>query len=401
MPDVYAIDGVARRYAWGSSTAIPTLLGAAPDGNPVAELWFGAHPDSPSPVAATTLDALIATDPERLLGADVHARFGDTLPFLIKILAAERPLSIQVHPDRMQAAAGFAREDAAGLARDAPERTYRDPNHKPELLVALTDFDALCGFRPVERTIALLDHLAVAELAGTRDLLCGPDGLRAAFTHLLTLADPAALVAAVSERVAKADREPDEFAGAVRAARIAAEHFPGDPGVLVTLLLNDVRLRPGEAIYIGAGNVHAYLRGTGVEVMAASDNVVRAGLTPKHVDVAELLAITDFTPVGDPRWPAEDSGAGTAEFRPPAEDFALLCIDVEAFRKPGRAAGSCAVGVRAPAVVVCASGAIGVQVGSDALELSPGRAAFVPAREAAFTLAGSGQAFVATVGSPH
>ncbi|HKC29826.1 MAG TPA: mannose-6-phosphate isomerase, class I, partial [Jatrophihabitans sp.] len=287
-PDVFALDGVLRRYNWGSPTAIPRLLGMEPDGRPVAELWFGAHPDDPAfaPAHGSTLDQLIAAEPQRLLGAEVVERFGPRLPYLLKVLAADKALSIQVHPNREQAREGFAREDAAGIPRDAPERNYRDDNHKPELLCALTPFDALCGFRPVAETQQLLASLDVAELAFVADALRGPDPLRAAFTALLTHPDPAPIVAAVRARVA------DATDGPAYAARLAAQDAPDDVGVALTLLLNYVRLEPGEAIFLGAGNVHAYLRGTGVEIMANSDNVLRCGLTSKHVDVPELLKIT-------------------------------------------------------------------------------------------------------------
>jgi mannose-6-phosphate isomerase len=393
--DVRLLEGVPRAYAWGSTTAIQQLLGRTPDGSPLAELWYGAHPDGPSPADGTTLDAVVQADPGGTLGADTVARFGPQLPFLVKILAADRPLSIQVHPTRAQAEAGFDREDAAGVPRDAPQRNYRDRNHKPELLCALTEFDALCGFRPVTRTVALLDHLAVPGLQRVRDLLVGADGLRAAFTCLLTLPDAAPLVAEVAERAGAP--APAEFAGALRAVRLAAAEFPGDAGVLVTLLLNDVRLRPGDAIFLGAGNVHAYLRGVGVEIMAASDNVVRAGLTPKHVDVSELLAITDFRELAEPRWPDRGDESGVV-YRPPVPDFVLSSVDLDAYRNAHGDRASYAVGSDGrPYLVLCTSGAPVLQTGSGGLPLAPGRAAFVPAARHGVTLVGTGTCFLATV----
>ncbi|MCW2597608.1 MAG: mannose-6-phosphate isomerase, class, partial [Jatrophihabitans sp.] len=181
---VLALDGTIRRYEWGSPTVIPELLGAEPDGAPVAELWFGAHPDDPSHVPADgrNLEAVIADDPVGILGADVVDRFGPQLPFLLKVLAAQKSLSIQVHPTLEQARAGFTAETAAGIPRDAPERNYRDANHKPELICALTPFEALSGFRPIEQTLAALAELDVPELGFLADLLRGPDPLRAAFT---------------------------------------------------------------------------------------------------------------------------------------------------------------------------------------------------------------------------
>ena len=245
MGPLLALDGVVRDYAWGSTTAIQALLGLEPDGRPAAELWLGAHPDDPARVAEhdTTLDRIITADPTGTLGPAVVERFEGRLPFLLKVLAADKALSLQVHPTIEQARLGYAAEEANGVPLDAPERNYRDTNHKPELLCALTPFDALCGFRPVADTLRLLDVLDVPALAMVRDLLAaGADGspgsggvaagggLRAAFTHLLTLPDPAPLVAAV---VAAADGLDGEWAGVARAVALTAGDFPGDVGVVL------------------------------------------------------------------------------------------------------------------------------------------------------------------------
>jgi mannose-6-phosphate isomerase len=364
---VFAIDGIVRRYEWGSRSAIQRMLEVEPDGRPAAELWFGAHPDDPSPACGSTLEDRIAADPADLLGAATVARFGPHLPFLLKVLAAERALSIQVHPTREQARAGFAAEQDAGGA----ERNYTDPNHKPELLCALTRFEALCGFRPVAETLALLDELAIPELGFVGAKLRGPDGLREAFTALLTHPEPAAIAGAVAARA----REE----GPLRSAWLAVQDFPGDIGVALTVLLNDVRLEPGQAIYLAAGNVHAYLRGTGVEIMANSDNVLRCGLTAKRIDVAELLKITDFGELSEPRWPAHDG-----VFRVPVPDFALreLRLDGAAALEPGR-----------PSIVLCVDG----RAEMDDVVIGPGHAAFVPASAGA-VLRGSATVFVATTG---
>jgi mannose-6-phosphate isomerase len=372
---IVPVEGVLRRYEWGSRTAIPELLGEEPDGRPAAELWFGAHPGDPSPVPGTggTLADLVAADPATALGPAVAERFDRQLPFLLKVLAAEKALSIQVHPDLMQARAGFAAEEAAGVDRSAPTRNYRDANHKPELICALTPFTALCGFRPVAETRALLAGLALPELAFVAQALDAPDPLRTAFTAVLTHPDPAPAVAALTTRAAAAADGP------LAATRLAAADFPGDVGVLLTLLLNDVRLEPGEAIYLGAGNVHAYLRGTGVEIMANSDNVLRCGLTPKHIDVPELLRITDFAELADPRWPAVGGS-----FAVPVPDFRLTRLTVEeptGLHDPG------------PMIALCTDGR--VEIGG--LPVRPGHAAFVPAGTAA-TVAGKGTLFVAGVG---
>ncbi len=401
MPPVFALAGVVRHYAWGSRTALPELLGVAPDGEPAAELWFGAHSDDPSPAPehGSTLDALIAAEPQRLLGAATVDRFGPRLPFLLKVLAVETALSMQVHPTIEQARAGFAAEDAAGIPRDAPERNYRDANHKPELICALTPFEALCGFRPVEDTRRLLDAWAVPELTPVRDLLAGPDGLRSAFTYLITLTDPKPVAEAVAARAATVP-DDDEWAGPARAVLVAAGDFPGDVGAALAVLLNYVRLEPGQAIFLAAGNVHCYLRGMGVEIMANSDNVLRCGLTPKHVDVDELLKITDFSPLAEPRWTADDDGSALT-FHVPVPDFALSRVDLTA------AAGPYELDRAVPQIVLGTAGAGLVAAAADAVELTPGHAAFVAAAadgaadgaaEGA-TVHGAGRVFVATVGA--
>jgi mannose-6-phosphate isomerase len=381
MPDLYPLEGVWRGYAWGSRTAVQSMLGIEVDGSPIAELWFGAHPDDPSPTRGSTLDAVIAADPVALLGADVVERFGPQLPFLLKLLAADRPLSIQVHPTHAQAEAGFLREDAACIARDGANRNYRDRNHKPELLCALTEFEALCGFRPVADTMRLLEQLDVPALAQLRAVLPTDDGLRAAFTHLITLSNPTPVIDAVLER---AGQVAGDFAGVLGAMRLANDEFPGDPGVLVILLLNHVRLAAGEAIYLGAGNVHAYLRGVGVEIMANSDNVLRCGLTPKHVDVDEVVAITDFAELAEPRWPRGSTG-----FDVPVPDFKLEVFDARDDLGPVLRPGS-------PRIVLCTSGEVSITA-TDTCPLAPASAVFIPA-DAAATLSGHGTVFVAAVG---
>jgi mannose-6-phosphate isomerase len=376
MTDVLPVDGVIRPYDWGSTSFIQSMLGVEPDGRPAAELWFGDHPGDPSPVGDTTLDRIVAANPSALLGERSLDQFGPHLPFLVKVLAADRALSLQVHPDLDQARAGFAAEEAAGVARDARERNYSDANHKPELLCALTQFDAVCGFRPVAETTALLDELAIGELDFVADALRGPGGLRAAFTAILTHPDPEALSDAVAARTATHD--------ALLPAAIAAHDFPGDIGVVLTLLLNHVRLQPGEAVYLGAGNVHAYLRGSGVEIMANSDNVLRCGLTPKHIDVPELLRITDFVELPDPVW-ASTGSAADRHFSVPVSDFALTRLVVDDRRE---------VAADGPQLVLCTAGAVRVAE----VDVLPGHGALVPAALSGATVTGNGTAFVATTG---
>jgi mannose-6-phosphate isomerase len=374
VSDVVAIGGVPRHYEWGSRTAIPTLLDEKPDGRPVAELWFGAHRGAPSPVpGGATLEQLVAADPVRMLGPAVNDRFGSSLPFLLKILAAERALSIQVHPNLEQAQSGFAAEEAAGIAGGAASRSYRDRNHKPELLCALTQMDALCGFRSPAAALELLSGLALPELTFVEDALREADPLRRAFTAVLTHPDPSAAIEAVATAVTGVTSGP------LFATRLASEDHGADVGVLLTLLLNYVRLKPGESIYLGAGTVHAYLRGTAVEIMANSDNVLRCGLTSKHVNVAELLRVTDFAELPDPRWPS-DGGC----FDVPVPDFRLTRLVV---------AGRRTVKDPGPQIVLC----IGGRVQVDGHEIGPGRAVFIAAGTPA-AIAGDGVVFVAGAG---
>jgi mannose-6-phosphate isomerase len=401
LPRILPLDNAIRPYAWGSVTAIPELLGIEPSGEPAAELWIGAHPDQPSHWLggqdSPALDALITAQPDRLLGAATVAAFGPRLPFLLKVLAADKALSIQVHPTLKQAKAGFADEERRGVAQSSPERNYSDANHKPELACALTDFDALCGFRPLDQTIQLFDALDVEELLVYHDLLAGEDGLRATFTTILTLQDPARsrLVDAVVGGCRALVTRGGRWAVAAEASLIAAEDFPGDIGVVLALLLNHVRLAPGEAIFLGAGNVHAYLRGTCVEVLANSDNVLRCGLTSKHIDVPELLRVADFSTLERPRWDAEQRGPGLRTFEVPVADFQLAMIDLHD--------GATIVDGTGPSIVLCTEGAVELNnPGGPTIRLDRGRAAFVAPGEPV-PLSGAGQVFIASTNldTPH
>src|SRR3954468_1930206 len=348
-----------RHYPWGSRTVIPELRGEAnPADRPYAELWMGAHPDAPSVLSTgTPLDKAIEGQPAELLGAAVQERFGTRLPFLMKVLAAEQPLSLQAHPTNEQAQAGFAAEEAAGVPHDDPTRTFKDPFHKPELLLALTPFEALCGFRPVEESLHCLAKLQVPELKPTIAALAR-GGLRAVIPQLLALSGRrrTQLVSAVAEAAARfvAAHDP-EFINTYRWAASLAETYPGDPGVVISLMCNHLKLAPGEAVYLPAGNLHAYLSGAGIEVMASSDNVLRGGLTAKHVDLAALIEVLDFT---DGRVPVLHPvlGPGGLRYPVPVEDFDLTrCqLDVD----PGVLTTS------GPQVLLCAEG-VGVLVGPD------------------------------------
>ncbi|CAL9438221.1 Mannose-6-phosphate isomerase [Streptomyces sp. enrichment culture] len=378
------LDNTIRPYAWGSPTAIPELLGVEPSGEPQAEMWMGAHPGAPSRTARGTLPEVIGAAPERELGARTVERFGPRLPFLLKLLAAGAPLSLQVHPDLEQAREGYEDEERRGVPLDAPHRNYRDANHKPELICALTDFDGLCGFRPPAETAGLFDGLGVASLKPYADLLrAHPEdaALREVLTAILT-ADPEEMSRTVAEAAAACER----LGGAYAPYAGIARHYPGDPGVLAALLLNHVRLQPGEALYLGAGVPHAYLGGLGVEIMANSDNVLRCGLTPKHVDVPELLRVVRFE-AGDPGvLRPEASGDGEEVYETPIDEFRLSRYVLP----EGTAARD--LTLPAPQILLCTAGT--VRAGEH--RLTPGRSVFVPAGEKA-EVSGDGTVFRATV----
>jgi mannose-6-phosphate isomerase len=396
---VYELENVLRPYAWGSTTAIAGLLGRPASGGPEAELWIGAHPDSPS-LAVTAaaadgdggrlaLDELIASDPEHHLGGDSVARFGPRLPFLLKVLAAERPLSLQVHPTLEQARAGFAREEAAGVDRAATERNYKDDNHKPEMIFALTPFEALCGFRPAAESRTVFLHLVQClEVAGLdvpallprllEDLARSdePAALRAAFERLIAGGeDVAAATAAVVAALVSGAPMASHGAELTTVVNLNQD-YPGDPGVLISLLLNRISLAPGEAVYLPAGNVHAYLHGLGIEVMASSDNVLRGGLTPKFVDVPELLKTIAFEAVGVPALSAETTMLGQEIYRPPFQEFALQRVELRPGAEPVPLAQAGA------AVIIVVSGAILLDSPKGDLQLERGASAFLPAAEA-------------------
>jgi mannose-6-phosphate isomerase len=365
-----------RHYPWGSHTVIPELLGGpVPAEQPHAELWMGAHPDLPSLLDdGRPLDKAIVEDPERLLGAPVLQRFGTRLPFLMKVLAADAPLSLQAHPTTEQAAAGYAAEEAAGIARDDPARTFKDPWHKPELLVALTTFEALCGFRPVEESLHCLAKLQLPELKPTIAALAR-GGLRAAIPQLIALSGRRRthLVETVARRAAQFVAAADpEFINTYRWAARLAETYPGDPGVVISLMCNHLKLAPGQAVFLSAGNLHAYLRGAGVEVMASSDNVLRGGLTRKHVDLAALIEVLDFT---DGKVPVTNPvlGPGGLRYPVPVEDFDLTRAQLD------HHAGSLATA--GPQVLLCTEGEALLNSGDGELVLRRGESAFVPAGE--------------------
>ena len=388
---VYPLTGAIRPYAWGSRTILAELQGRpAPSEGPEAELWLGAHPGDPSTVTGpdgpVSLATLIAGDPKGRLGAGVVDEFGTRLPYLMKVLAAEAPLSLQAHPDAEYARRAFAAQEADPAA----PRNYTDAYHKPEMLVAVTPFEALCGFRAPEVSAAVLDAAGLPRLDPVVTALRGgPAGLRDAVEMLLTW--PAGDRAALVEEF-RAAPAPAAYAEDFALARTLAGHYPGDPGVLVALLLNHVRLAPGEAIWMPAGNLHAYLRGAGVEIMAASDNVLRGGFTPKRVDVGELLRVLRFEVLRDPILPVTEPAPGVLTWRVPAREFVLYRIRLDGTRPPA------VVPAAGPRLILGVEGDVFVaQDHGTPTEVSAGTAAFVTADAGPITVAGVGEVFVAGV----
>ncbi len=378
------LENTIRPYAWGSTTAIPRLRGVEPTGEPQAEMWLGAHPGAPSRTPRGPLTEVIEKAPERELGPRTVAKFGPRLPFLLKILAADAPLSLQVHPDLEQARQGYEDEERRGIPADAPHRNYKDANHKPELICALTEFDGLCGFRRPEEAAALLAALGVDSLKPYVDLLrAHPEeaALREVLTAVLS-ADPEEMARTVAEAADACER----LGGAHAPYAGIAHHYPGDPGVIAAMLLNHVRLQPGEALFLGAGVPHAYLDGLGVEIMANSDNVLRCGLTPKHVDVPELLRIVRFE--------ASDPGVLRPEATPDGEEVYETPIDEFRLSRHVLAEGADARDLTrgTPQILLCTAGS--VRAGEH--ELAPGDSVFVPAGERA-EVSGTGTLFRATV----
>ncbi len=350
-----------QHYAWGSTTALPEMLGVEPDGTPWAELWVGDHPRLPSTVEST--------------GEPLDAG----LPYLLKILAADAPLSIQTHPSLDRARSGFEKENAEGIPIDAPNRTYRDPNHKPELICALTPFDALVGFRDVDAIVAEMDP--VAELGPIVERLRqgNATALRSATQWILGLSpgEAAPLVSAAAE--------------ANELAALLDRHHPGDPGVLVGMLLHRILLQPGEALFLGAGSLHAYLSGVGVELMANSDNVIRGGLTPKHVDVAELVDVVSFEPF-EPT--IQRAVYPVHEYDTDGADFGLIRIETSGQQGSGPFCFSSS----GPEILLVTSGDVEVSDGgAEAISLASGGAGFIPGGSDV-ELTGEGVTWRATVG---
>jgi mannose-6-phosphate isomerase len=426
------IANTPRDYAWGSTTAIPELLGTPETDEPQAELWLGAHPGSPSRIldpaqtgGAGDLAAWISEDPATAVGEK------GSLPYLLKILAAAHPLSLQAHPTLERARQGFERENEAGVPIDSPKRNYKDPLHKPEIVVALSPtYEALCGFRPLAEVREIVDLLVmidgsqvaprwelygpIVHLLEDSGTVGEPDGevLRSVVAWLLEGGtEVEALVGHLVRTTEKALHPAhahltDPYTKSLETVVQLNEEYPGDPGIVISLLLNRVTLSAGEALYLPAGNIHAYLRGLGVELMSASDNVLRGGLTPKHVDVPELLEVLEFDPMPVPYLRPGRPVDGLQLFKPDVPDFELARIDVGDAEVLPFATGIPSVAStvpfapQGPAIAICIAGSVSIAGSTGSFTVKRGESVFVTPDEGELTVTGDGTVFVAAPGAP-
>jgi mannose-6-phosphate isomerase len=388
-PTVVALDNPIQPYAWGSREAIAEFLGRENhSGGPEAELWIGAHPKAPSWLSGVaperTLGALIQSAPEAMLGPGASRRFSGELPFLLKVIAAAEPLSIQCHPNREQAQAGFERENRAGVPLTAFERNYRDKNHKPELVVALTPFLALKGFRPFAEILRELRPLGLSEVdepLSAFESAPSAETLKRLFAALLSL-DERSRARAVGRAIESAARP-----GGSAAARLAVrlhEKYPADVGALSPFFLNLIELRPEEGLFLDAGELHAHIGGTAVEIMATSDNVLRGGLTSKHIDVPELLKIGTFAPATPRILRPRAVGPGERVYETPAAEFEMALIDVPE-------AGYGSRSDHGPELLLGLEGNATIAADEQRHSVGRGRSVFVPAAVKAYRLEGIGR----------
>ncbi|GAB3537985.1 mannose-6-phosphate isomerase, class I [Arthrobacter tecti] len=375
------ITNTPRNYDWGSRNAIAQLLAREPSGLPEAELWLGTHSGSPARIADPTI-ANGHTDLSDWMAANATDNLSAKLPFLLKILAAEHPLSLQVHPDTQQAQRGFARENEVGLPLDDPTRNYKDDQAKPEIIVAISDtFEALAGFKPAERSIEEISKLGphtTQTLTPLIDRLL--EGLQPAVEWIL-LSPQSTLDAPLQTLVQAVDN-----ASPNTTIKLLAARYPRDRGLLLALLLRKVTLKRGGGLFLPARNIHAYLRGVGVELMRASDNVLRAGLTPKHVDPLELLSIVDFDETSDNRLDPTAFGVGVGAYQPPDVGFQIVRVD-------GTAPAT--VHLDGSAIAICLSGTTHVHGRHNAIFLTAGQCLFISPDEETISMTEGAELFIA------
>ncbi len=399
MDRICILKNPVQEYAWGSNTAIQELLGEpAPSEKPMAEMWMGAHSKAPSQVLIDdqwrSLDKVIEDSPESILGKRVAEKFSNKLPFLFKVLAVSSPLSVQVHPNREQAREGFAVENRLGIPLHAPNRNYRDDNHKPELLLAVTYFTGLKGFRRIDEISALMERITPAGLSDELTFLKKNSqgfSLISFFKALMTL-DKSRRIQVLNDAVKLAEKRADQDPAFHWMVELNRE-YPQDIGIFSPVLLNLVELRPGDAMYLEAGELHCYLNGLAMELMANSDNVLRGGLTPKHKDIQELLKVVDFKT--GPVLPVRPEGPGTCEcvYQTPAREFLLSVISVnkrKSFESPRD---------RSVEIIICMEGEASIRDSGkgEVLALTRGRSVIIPSAVSQYRIDGMATLYKATV----
>lgn len=378
---IYRLTGQVQHYAWGGKDYIASLIGlnSAKD-QPCAEWWLGAHPSAPSEIENVTgkqsLIEFLSQNPTAL-GQASRQQFGDELSYLLKILDVEKPLSIQLHPTKDQAEKGFEAENAKGVALTDGTRTYKDRNHKPEMMIALSDFWLLHGFKTKSQLLATLNTRpslqSLAEKLGKQSL--------AEFYADVMLAEQSTLanwllpiIEANQQSYKNGELEldnPDYWVlYTMEAMAISPEKL--DAGLVCFYLFNIVHLKEGEGIFQDAGIPHAYLRGQNVELMACSDNVIRGGLTPKYVDIVELLKIVDCREVTPQIISAASQNQSEFTYKTPVKDFALAQIRVEPQQHTK-------VNLQSAGILLVMQGELKIQEKSTALILKQGESAFITA----------------------
>lgn len=357
-----------------------------PNSEHQAELWMGAHPLASSGIFDddVRLCDAIAQNPEYWLGQQIQAS-RSSLPFLMKILAAEEPLSIQVHPSKSAAEQGFALENKKAIPLDAAIRNYKDDNHKPELVYAITPYLAMNGFRELEQIVALFDSLSIASIEGIfapfKDKPCS-SSLKRFFSSVLELAGEKK-EKAISELMSSLKINGSKFSEEAALIDCFQKLYPQDIGLFSPLFLNVIELKPGEAMFLYAETPHAYIRGLGIEVMANSDNVLRAGLTPKHIDVEELVNNTKFEPIPFSELTMKPENIEGREVYPiPVEDFKFDILTPDEGMD---------LSVTSAEILLCASGSVTVTIDSESRLVTKGESVVLPAAVEKYSVLGEGQ----------
>ncbi|MFO6452002.1 MULTISPECIES: mannose-6-phosphate isomerase, class I [unclassified Aeromicrobium] len=371
------LHNMTQAYDWGSTSDIPRFLGRTVSGEPVAEMWLGTHPLAPSQV-------------ETAEGLRPLSDIAGEVPFMLKILAAEQPLSIQVHPGQAEAREGFAREEADGVPLDSPQRVFKDPNHKPEMVYALSTFDTLVGFRPtaeILRVFAQLDTPTINAASATLRAKTGFKGIVRVLENLLIAPPPPAEIAQVVIQCKALVHDGVDIKRAYSTAAMIARHHPDDVGIVVSLLLNRFTLQPGEAMFLGTGVIHAHLSGLCLEAMANSDNVMRAGLTRKALDPEGLIRCLEAGMARVARVEPGYPSFSTEVYHPEVEEFALAVTQVSPADPDG-----VSIIAASHSIVMCIGGAVQLlNAQGEKMALSRGETVYTDAEDGDLTLVGTGE----------